>query len=50
GADWAAAHTTGEDGAVLVRPDGFVAWRAAGRCADPEAELAAVLRQVLCLD
>ena len=50
GADWSAAHGTGEDGALLVRPDGFVAWRATGGCADPEAELAAVLRQVLSLD
>jgi putative polyketide hydroxylase len=49
GADWAAAHGTGEDGALLVRPDGFVAWRSAAGCADPEAELAAVLRQVLSL-
>ncbi|MFI0900935.1 FAD-dependent oxidoreductase [Streptomyces sp. NPDC020983] len=47
GTDWAAAHTTSEDGAVLVRPDGFVAWRADGASPDPEAELTAVLREVL---
>lgn len=50
GADWSAAHGTGADGALLVRPDGFVAWRATAACADPQAELAAVLRQVLSLD
>ncbi|WP_329181509.1 FAD-dependent oxidoreductase [Streptomyces sp. NBC_01477] len=49
GADWAAAHGTGEDGALLVRPDGFVAWRSTGGSADPEAELTGVLRQVLSL-
>jgi len=41
--DWATAHGTKLGGAVLVRPDGFVAWRAAG--ADPDAESA--LRQAL---
>ncbi|MFI0723086.1 FAD-dependent monooxygenase [Streptomyces sp. NPDC021224] len=46
-ADWAAAHTVAADGAVLVRPDGFVAWRAPAASADPEAELAAALREVL---
>ncbi|MFG2607870.1 FAD-dependent oxidoreductase [Streptomyces sp. NPDC048514] len=47
GADWAAVHGTTADGAVLVRPDGFVAWRAAGAAADPEAELREVLATVL---
>ncbi|CAG7621301.1 FAD-dependent oxidoreductase [Actinacidiphila bryophytorum] len=50
GEDFSAAHGTGEDGALLVRPDGFVAWRATAGCADPAAELSAVLRQVLSLD
>lgn len=50
GEDWSAAHGTGEDGALLVRPDGFVAWRATAGCADPAAELSAALRQVLSLD
>ncbi|WP_225830988.1 FAD-dependent monooxygenase [Streptomyces sp. NK08204] len=45
--DWAAAHGTTADGAVLVRPDGFVAWRAPGAAADPEAELREVLAAVL---
>ena len=29
-ADWSAAHGTTPEGAVLVRPDGFVAWRSPG--------------------
>ncbi|MFG2120933.1 FAD-dependent oxidoreductase [Streptomyces sp. NPDC048710] len=47
GTDWAQAHGTSADGAVLVRPDGFVAWRAAGAVPDPEAELRKVLRNLL---
>ncbi|WP_327320612.1 FAD-dependent oxidoreductase [Streptomyces sp. NBC_01235] len=42
-ADWAERHGTTRGGAVLVRPDGFVAWRSPGP--DPDAESA--LRQVL---
>ncbi|MET9610245.1 FAD-dependent monooxygenase [Streptomyces sp. NPDC006512] len=38
-ADWAALHELPADGAVLVRPDGFVAWRAEGAAADPRAAL-----------
>jgi len=34
-------------GAVLVRPDRFVAWRCLGAAADPEAELGRALTQVL---
>ncbi|OXY95488.1 FAD-dependent oxidoreductase [Streptomyces diastatochromogenes] len=45
--DWAQAHGTTADGAVLVRPDGFVAWRATGAVRDPEAELRKVLRTLL---
>ncbi|MEU6476273.1 FAD-dependent monooxygenase [Streptomyces sp. NPDC047017] len=48
--DWARAHGITPDGAVLVRPDGFVAWRAPGTVPDPEdtlrETLAAVLRSV----
>ncbi|MGP3634221.1 FAD-dependent oxidoreductase [Streptomyces sp. 24-1644] len=47
GADWAEAHGTTADGAVLVRPDGFVAWRATGSVADPEATLHEVMTSVL---
>jgi putative polyketide hydroxylase len=42
--DLLAAHGIGPDGAVLVRPDGFVAWRAAGLPADPLGELAGAVR------
>lgn len=31
GTDWAGAHGITRDGAILVRPDGFVAWRHASR-------------------
>ncbi|MER6187235.1 FAD-dependent monooxygenase [Streptomyces sp. NPDC001652] len=41
--DWSAVHGTTRGGAVLVRPDGFVAWRSAGP--DPDAQ--SVLRHVL---
>jgi 2,4-dichlorophenol 6-monooxygenase len=34
-------------GAVLVRPDRFVAWRSQGAAADPPAELGRALAQVL---
>jgi 2-polyprenyl-6-methoxyphenol hydroxylase-like FAD-dependent oxidoreductase len=36
-------YGTGPGGAALVRPDGFVAWRAAAPCSDPEAELVGAL-------
>ncbi|MEV7977975.1 FAD-dependent monooxygenase [Streptomyces sp. NPDC086519] len=47
GDDWAAAHGTTADGAVLVRPDGYVAWRSEEAVPDPEGELRAVLGRVL---
>jgi putative polyketide hydroxylase len=38
-------------GAILVRPDGFIAWRAlAARADDPAATLAAALGRALCGD
>lgn len=46
-ADWAALHGIADTGAVLVRPDGFVAWRAAELPSDPEGWLADVLGAVL---
>ncbi|MFD5782231.1 FAD-dependent oxidoreductase [Streptomyces sp. NPDC126933] len=48
GADWAEAHGTTAEGAVLVRPDGFVAWRSAGAVSDPEVALHDVMTSVLC--
>jgi putative polyketide hydroxylase len=41
------AHGIGPEGALLVRPDGFVAWRTVEAVADPSAELRAVLDAVL---
>ncbi|MES5823213.1 FAD-dependent monooxygenase [Streptomyces sp. RG80] len=45
--DWAAAHGTSPAGAVLVRPDGFVAWRAAAPEPDAESALRHALRTLL---
>ncbi|MFB7590834.1 FAD-dependent oxidoreductase [Streptomyces sp. NPDC056169] len=45
--DWAEAHGVTPDGAVLVRPDGFVAWRSEGASADPEAALRQALAAIL---
>ena len=36
-----------DSGAILVRPDGFVAWRAAGADASPGSTLASVLKRLL---
>ncbi|MEU4498038.1 FAD-dependent monooxygenase [Streptomyces sp. NPDC023998] len=44
---WTAAYAVGNDGAVLVRPDGFVAWRSDGAAAEPQQELEQVLGHVL---
>lgn len=44
-ADWAAAYGISPRGAVLVRPDAFVAWRSTDGQEDPEAVLARVLCQ-----
>lgn len=48
-ADWAQTHGVAADGAVLVRPDGFVAWRSGTTtsAADPGRVLAEVLDGVL---
>ncbi|MEU1478475.1 FAD-dependent monooxygenase [Streptomyces sp. NPDC005760] len=47
GTDWSAAHGTTPEGAVLVRPDGFVAWRSAGPVPDAGQELRQVLSTLL---
>ncbi|MCL6667024.1 MULTISPECIES: FAD-dependent oxidoreductase [Streptomyces] len=49
GADWAQCHGTEHGGAVLVRPDGFVAWRSAGPVDDAESTLRHVLTAVTAL-
>lgn len=46
---WCRAAGVGDHGALLVRPDGFVAWRAGGAAAESEAEavMEGVVRGVL---
>ncbi|HZF92588.1 FAD-dependent monooxygenase [Streptomyces sp.] len=46
-ADWAKLHGAAEDGAVLVRPDGFVAWRAHTELPHPDRMLTTALQTVL---
>lgn len=45
--EWAEVHGVGLDGAVLVRPDGFVAWRSEGASANPGAVLREALSTLL---
>jgi putative polyketide hydroxylase len=47
-ARFGAAYGISPDGAVLVRPDGFVAWRAAEAADVTADDLAGVLSRVLC--
>jgi hypothetical protein len=42
------AYGIGADGAALIRPDGFVAWRTSSTGGDPEHELPAALAAALC--
>ncbi|MEV6974145.1 FAD-dependent monooxygenase [Kitasatospora sp. NPDC093806] len=49
GSDFAALHGIRPDGALLVRPDGFVAWRSEGPAEDPEGAVEQALRTVLSL-
>ena len=44
---FASAHGLTSSGAVLVRPDGFVAWRAASLASDPVGVLSRALASVL---
>ena len=44
---WLRQREIGPEGAILVRPDRFVAWRSIGAHADPASELAGALGQVL---
>jgi len=46
--NWAQKMGVSPDGAVLVRPDGFVAWRARNLAATPELVLEQVLNRILC--
>ncbi|MFD9306498.1 FAD-dependent monooxygenase [Streptomyces sp. NPDC060048] len=47
GESWNTAYGVGREGAVLVRPDGVVAWRSPGPHAEAATVLAGVLAQVL---
>lgn len=48
--DWARVSEIRDSGALLVRPDHHVAWRAPSAAADPEAELRRVLAHILVRD
>ncbi|WP_018681690.1 FAD-dependent monooxygenase [Actinokineospora enzanensis] len=45
--DWTSVYGIGPTGAVLVRPDGFVAWRAPAAVDDPDTVLADVLARAV---
>ncbi|MDQ0935927.1 FAD-dependent oxidoreductase [Streptomyces turgidiscabies] len=45
--EWADVHGVSVDGAVLVRPDGFVAWRSEGPADDPGAAFREALAVLL---
>jgi hypothetical protein len=47
---WRSAYGIDADGAVLVRPDGHVAWRSSGAAADATATLEQVISRVLSLN
>ena len=47
---FAALYGVGTGGATLVRPDGFVSWRATELHSDPADELAGALRAALARD
>jgi putative polyketide hydroxylase len=46
--NWAAATGLAPQGALLVRPDDFVGWRAEKLSSDPESELCQALLAILC--
>jgi 2,4-dichlorophenol 6-monooxygenase len=48
--DWARTSEIGDAGALLVRPDRHVAWRAAELSVDPATDLLTALRHVLSLN
>ena len=47
GGDAVGAHGIGSEGALLVRPDGFVGWRSPHAAAEPAVALERALRSIL---
>ena len=45
---WASTYKMVPGGAILIRPDGFVAWRTDGKETNPRQTLERVLKHVLC--
>ncbi|MGH9203408.1 MAG: hypothetical protein ACRD2A_19465 [Vicinamibacterales bacterium] len=45
--DWLRQREINSDGAILVRPDRFVAWRSRSSQNDPEQALTTALKQIL---
>ena len=45
--DWAMQSEVSDSGCVLVRPDGYVGWRAQMLSSEPAAELTRVMRRIL---
>jgi hypothetical protein len=45
--DWASTYGVGADGAVLIRPDGYVAWRSPRGTQKPVIELERILKTML---
>jgi 2,4-dichlorophenol 6-monooxygenase len=48
--EWAAVSEIGDHGALLVRPDRWIAWRACSLPAEPAVVLAAALKKILALN
>jgi 2,4-dichlorophenol 6-monooxygenase len=45
--DWAMQSEVSDSGCVLVRPDGYVGWRAHMLSSEPTAELTRVMKSIL---
>ncbi len=45
---WETVSGTSAEGAVLVRPDGFVCWRTRNQTGELKEEMKVVLKQALC--
>ena len=47
---WLTTYGLGEDGAVLVRPDGYVGWRSPAMTAHPAADLGEAMASIMCVN